>query len=243
MAEVKDWGLDALTIQAANVKDFDWLAIEKVEQVEKLFKYLSLDHYLGHKFIEQSAVEIAAENSKVIVQELKLDERTRVEITNGEEVPFSAKLVHIKEEPNANGTYNLLLALIEDGEIIVNKVEQTTAQTVELFEPLASVKSEAPEDAVSFKAWYDSVPCLQDGCCTFSGTKYKWCGANCGSGTPVNSADTCCRTHDYCYGSFGAYPARCECDKTLRSCLANTSDPGSSTMRAAFWAKMVWKGC
>lgn len=244
MTEVQDWGLEALTVKASNVEEFNWLPTEQVEQLDKLMKHLSLNHYLGAKIVEQSAVEIATQNLKGIVQEVKFDERTKVEITSGDDVPFSAKLQHIKEKPNANGTYNLLVALIENDEIIVNRVEQTTSQTVELFDPLKSLKSDAPNDnKISIEAWYDNVPCLSNGCCTFSGVKYNWCGAKCGSKTPINDADTCCRTHDYCYGSFATYPKRCECDKNLRTCLGYTSDPGSSTMRAAFYLKMLYMGC
>lgn len=96
-----------------------------------------------------------------------------------------------------------------------------------------------------------ALPCIQDGCCSFryNGNpfnplvRYKWCGANCGSGTPVNALDTCCRTHDYCYGSFSKYPARCDCDQNLINCARNTDNAGTSRVIAAFQAKMFAQGC
>jgi hypothetical protein len=72
-------------------------------------------------------------------------------------------------------------------------------------------------------AWYE-------GCLSFynSGNdktyNYKWCGKSCGSGTPINTLDTCCRTHDRCYANFGINDD--ECDWDLYYCANATSDPG-----------------
>jgi len=41
-----------------------------------------------------------------------------------------------------------------------------------------------------------------DGGCKLDGKQYKWCGLGCGGGDPINKLDSCCRTHDICYGNF-----------------------------------------
>lgn len=43
-------------------------------------------------------------------------------------------------------------------------------------------------------------------------------------GTPINSLDICCRSHDRCYKNFGTDDSGC--DKELASCENQTSDPG-----------------
>lgn len=52
---------------------------------------------------------------------------------------------------------------------------------------------------------------------------YKHCGPGCGDnktfggGTPINSIDNCCRSHDRCWDSFGDWDACC--DKRLVNCV------------------------
>lgn len=46
----------------------------------------------------------------------------------------------------------------------------------------------------------------------------NWCGPGCsGPGAPISSVDTCCQTHDNCYGSRGYFA--CSCDLELQRCL------------------------
>jgi hypothetical protein len=80
-------------------------------------------------------------------------------------------------------------------------------------------------------------------CCTLNGQKYKWCGAGCGSGTPINSLDKCCQYHDNCYGANKSYPARCVCDAILIRCAEGSSVAAADTIIAAFYAKMAAMGC
>ncbi|WP_396266366.1 hypothetical protein [Halobacillus amylolyticus] len=94
---------------------------------------------------------------------------------------------------------------------------------------------------------------MGNGCCVFSEPAwvggplipiyYNWCGAGCGSGSTVNSLDTCCRTHDYCYRSFSGYPSRCDCDQNLINCTYGEPGYGPPVIRTAFRAKMNQMGC
>ncbi|NGY85295.1 phospholipase [Bacillus megaterium] len=45
-----------------------------------------------------------------------------------------------------------------------------------------------------------------------------WCGPGCsGPKAPVHPIDSCCKTHDGCYGKRGYFS--CYCDRQLRACL------------------------
>lgn len=97
----------------------------------------------------------------------------------------------------------------------------------------------------------DIDDCWYDGCCSFRYNglpwnplvKYNWCGRNCGSGTPVNDLDRCCRSHDYCYGAYPSYPGRCNCDRNLIQCASNTDEAGTDRVIAAFHFMMFINGC
>ncbi|MED4321180.1 hypothetical protein P9232_06990 [Weizmannia sp. CD-2023] len=87
-----------------------------------------------------------------------------------------------------------------------------------------------------------STLCFKNGtCCEFGKVKYNWCGPGCGSGKPVNALDSCCKSHDACYGKYKHYrtspPNRCTCDANLIKCANKTSSPGKSVIIAAFVAK------
>jgi hypothetical protein len=178
-----------------------------------------------------------------------LGEHTKLEISNIEGVSFFTKLIRVNPIPNEDGTFDHNIIAIEDNEIIVDKTITKATKEVVVFKNEDFFEKD--EQEVSASAWYDDLPCVANGCCTFverdglklKTVKYNWCGAGCGSGTPINAADTCCRTHDYCYGSFTSYPGRCKCDSNFINCLANTSDPGSSIMRQVFKLKMNNANC
>lgn len=83
------------------------------------------------------------------------------------------------------------------------------------------------------------ISCFDGGCCKLNGEQYKWCGMGCGSGTPINKLDTCCRNHDYCYGTFPSMKDRCECDRILISCSKVSGVAASSLVIAAFNLKLA----
>ena len=88
-----------------------------------------------------------------------------------------------------------------------------------------------------------SAPCIQNGCYTFGSMKFNWCGAGCSSGTPINSLDRCCRSHDYCYESYKSYPDRCTCDQTLIDCASSTSNGYKHLITGTFALKRKLNGC
>ncbi|WP_010095568.1 hypothetical protein [Ornithinibacillus scapharcae] len=138
----------------------------------------------------------------------------------------------------------------QDGKLLGDDEVDTNSKEIELPYDFTELSKEEQEFDTGDMT-VQGLPCIQDGCCSFryNGNpfnplvKYNWCGANCGSGTPVNALDTCCRTHDYCYGSFKSYPSRCDCDQNLINCARNTDNAGTSRVIAAFQAKMIWEGC
>ena len=140
-------------------------------------------------------------------------------------------------------------------QLLVHNKNQQKVTTYINNKKIASYNQDAPTLNNVFLKEYDeydyqedilpqiSVPCIQNGCCTFGSMKFKWCGAGCGSGTPINSLDTCCRSHDYCYGSYKSYPDRCTCDKTLIDCAASTSNGYKHLITGTFVAKRLAMGC
>lgn len=246
--EGQNWGLENVAVKKVSVNGFNWLPEEHLKQLEKLLNHLNLGRYLDEQIKEQEAVQLNLDTSSVNVQEIKFDDRTKIEIASGEGVPFFAKLFHIDETANEDGTYNLHIVAIENDVLVVDSVNPVDYNSLGLSEIVNALVPN--EEDVSAKAWYSDVPCVGNGCCVFTEYNmvtypvfYNWCGANCGSGTPINAADTCCRTHDYCYNNFSSYPTRCSCDLNLINCLGQTSSPGATIMATAFRIKRKDQGC
>lgn len=111
---------------------------------------------------------------------------------------------------------------------IVNK-EEKTVKTLVVNQNKIDIKQFSHEEEINiaidmddFKVDKEQNVIAQyewgDGCYPF----YKHCGKNCGDngnwggGTPINSYDTCCRTHDRCWANFGTNDCGCDCN--LLSC-------------------------
>ncbi|WP_375200837.1 hypothetical protein [Bacillus sp. RS11] len=244
------WKFQKMDVKKSSVSDFNWLSKEQLKQIKHLLNHLNLEINLDKKIIEQNAVELTigfdSKEVKAIMQEAQLDEKTKIEIQTGKGLPFFARITHIEGESNEDGSYIQHLVTIEDNVIIIDQTDKTTSKTVEVADLMKALNTTVPNtNDISPQG----VPCIQDGCCVFNEpawvggpmipVMYNWCGANCGSGTPVNSTDTCCRTHDNCYTSFTSYPDRCSCDKNLINCIKGQTNPGANQVRIAFQAKLA----
>lgn len=78
------------------------------------------------------------------------------------------------------------------------------------------------------QGWFDG--CLPGG--------YQHCGGDCGYGSKygggrsINATDTCCISHDNCWGSFGRWDACC--DKKLVLCVAGHPTVAATGIRNVF---------
>lgn len=136
------------------------------------------------------------------------------------------------------------IAVFENDEMqLENKIE-SDVQVLQL--PVYNEPNEE-QDNVTIQGLDD---CWLNGCCSFRYRglpwnpliHYKWCGRNCGSGTPVNALDSCCKTHDNCYVGK-TYPAKCKCDKDAANCAAGTDLAGSDRVMAAMITLAALGGC
>ena len=94
--EGQDYGLEKVIIKKTSVDGLNWLPEEHFKQLERLFNHLNLGSYLNGPINEHEAVDMNLEDNNARVQEIKFDNRTKVEIASGEGLPFFAKLFHVE---------------------------------------------------------------------------------------------------------------------------------------------------
>lgn len=251
--------ISKVEVQETNIKDLSWLSSEELKIVKKVLNYMQIKDSL-ESVVESNMLDITyffEDDKKGIfsrLHNLKLTEKTRLEIASLPEDSneFIVKVFHVTESDDKK---ILHFVSYSDGKYLADLKEDFQDESLEnpnLLE-LHNESISNDESSEVGVAW-GSLPCVQSGCCTikepiYTGgapvipIKYNWCGASCGSGTPVNVVDTCCRSHDWCYDSFKSYPSRCACDRNLRNCVDGTGYRAATLIRGAFSAKMKWFGC
>lgn len=230
---MEDYGIKKIYLSNTNEKLLNSVEKEVLNNLEKVTKF----NYTNFKNIDKS-----------VKSEILFDNSSELYIANTKilNIAKNIKLAIMTFGNNVNDSFVQLL---------VHENNQQNITTYINNKKIASYNQDTPKLNNVFLKEYDeydyqedilpqiSVPCVQNGCCTFGSMKFKWCGAGCGSGTPINSLDTCCRSHDYCYGSYKSYPDRCTCDKTLIDCAASTSNGYKNLIIGAFIAKRKVMGC
>lgn len=251
--------LSRVEVQQQTINNLSWLTPAEKEVILQTLGFMDLKLDIN-SILESNSIKMTyffRDDTKGVVsvlQNVKLNENTRLEIisfpNNFQE--FEVKFYHLKENDDEK---KLRFVSYLDGKLISDKEEDFQDSLLEnpnLLDLYNDTISNNQEEDVEV-AW-GGLPCLQNGCCIineplYPGSAplvpvyYNWCGANCGSGSPVNSVDTCCRTHDYCYGSFKGYPSRYACDKNIRNCVASTGYRAAGIISAGFAAKMLYYGC
>ncbi|KML00578.1 hypothetical protein [Rossellomorea marisflavi] len=244
--EVQNKGLNELTIEEKGLVrqvmehvSNDEIAVQSAAIV-KAFE----TNYFGHHEDESPS-----ESSKTVTQLnrfIKFSDTLRVNLFKSTHVE-TGKVSYIVQGialSSKEGKNLKQIVTTFDGEVLADKFFETDELKLDIPENFSEL-TEDEKGETDVKA--QDLPCIQNGCCSFryNGLPwnplvvYNWCGANCGSGTPVNALDRCCRTHDYCYMSYGSYPGRCSCDRNLISCASNTDNAGGSRLITAFQAKML----
>lgn len=248
------------------------IATMSKSQEELTFFKQALDYVKKGEFLNKKAVEHEAysaaytsfskeeedtvnkkPSNSIVEQEiqfLKYNDQLRVNIIKSKDVENQNTLhvVSVIELDKESGIKRAVLFM--NGELVDDNVTKTDEKELTIpaeFDQLSQEEIATDEEVISVQG----LPCIQDGCCSFryNGNpfnplvKYNWCGANCGSGTPVNALDRCCMYHDGCYDDNKSYPARCGCDRILLSCANLTDNAGTSRLMTAFTAKMVAQGC
>lgn len=134
------------------------------------------------------------------------------------------KIIYTKADANVevkasvlsmNGDKEILTGYrIVNGRIEVTSTTEYTQQFQERVREI-SEKNSLPTGSradVSIQA-----PCLYG----------NWCGPGCsGPGAPISAVDSCCKSHDNCYGSRGYFA--CSCDYQLHDCLYPYAAAGSA---------------
>ncbi|HHY71964.1 MAG TPA: hypothetical protein GX497_01810 [Bacillus bacterium] len=182
-------------------------------------------------FDENSETQVATIEQTQIYVQLSDDAMLRIiasKTTEREDIKVAA--IYRNE---LNGVPRVFTTAVKNGKIEYEVDKEFDENTFKLPQNKRDVEPQA--------AYLD---CVWGGsCCTLKGKKYNWCGAGCGSGTPINSLDTCCKWHDDCYTTNPSYPARCVCDKVLIRCAEGTNVDGADILIAAFYAKMLAMNC
>lgn len=182
-------------------------------QEEKVYE----TSYYAHEVAENPSKDSLAVKQEI--RFIKYTDELKVNFFKSEKVEDGSTNIMVQVFTLDKGISKNIYNFIDgefDGEASIETDEITLDLPEEFTELTEEEKGEADVTALD-------LPCIQNGCCSFryNGNpfnplvRYKWCGANCGSGTPVNALDRCCRTHDNCYGSYGSYPGRCACDRNL----------------------------
>lgn len=123
---------------------------------------------------------------------------------NGEEEVKGSVVVE------ADGQKTLIGYGIIEGEVI--KILETEIDDAFLEEVKESENRELPDPEQAPEDVYEGVTAELK--CIYG----NWCGPGCsGPKAPISKVDSCCKSHDKCYGSRGYFA--CSCDNQLHICL------------------------
>jgi len=129
-------------------------------------------------------------------------------------------------------------------------LEQTAEVVQNVYTDYVKFPEVAEEhEEILAEIMYDPLSCISSGsCCFFEGKRYEHCGQTCGAynnaggGTPINSIDNCCRTHDtQILNKSGK--ERCTPHKNLINCMSGLKGPGDTTIRTGIRADALLNGC